>query len=329
MDLHNYGGIELDMANGMDKSTVTAHWEIENHLPKQTHYYFDFLINNFVLDTHKQIKARSAKEKMADELTSSAEHNNTENFENSPLKVDLNRSKKRNKIENLSLITTQFTQNVIQVADKIQKTLSGGDADQETKISSEFPILPGSHLRLNSPALEFVKMITHILGLDKSIESDVLVLKKGLLRFLRVPEFSKEAEFQPPSLSFILPDLLCSFCHMDRDVDLLRDTHFLEDHQQRWACTCGQPYDKDLIESRLVSILENKIMRYQLQDLQCNRCKQIKAETMDSICKNCSGKFKNTVEREELQTSLITFSNIAKAHEFEWLQDTVSFYLQE
>lgn len=47
------------------------------------------------------------------------------------------------------------------VTQKIQHTLSG-DRSSNTDPSAEFPLLPGSHLPLNNPALEFVKFICKV-----------------------------------------------------------------------------------------------------------------------------------------------------------------------
>lgn len=48
------------------------------------------------------------------------------------------------------------------VTQKIQHTLSG-DRSSNTDPSIEFPLLPGSHLPLNNPALEFVKFICKVM----------------------------------------------------------------------------------------------------------------------------------------------------------------------
>ena len=50
---------------------------------------------------------------------------------------------------------------ICSVTQKIQHTLSG-DRSSNTDPSAEFPLLPGSHLPLNNPALEFVKFICKV-----------------------------------------------------------------------------------------------------------------------------------------------------------------------
>lgn len=43
------------------------------------------------------------------------------------------------------------------------------------------PFLPGSHLPLDSPALEFTNSVTHVLGLDPTLTHEVTSLKRLLL----------------------------------------------------------------------------------------------------------------------------------------------------
>lgn len=90
-----------------------------------------------------------------------------------------------------------------------------------------FPNRPGSHIRMTNPALEFIKAVCHVLGLDSTVESQVQVLKKNLLRLIQVREFSEEVQFRDPCLTLLLPDIMCSNCNYCRDLDLARDAEWL------------------------------------------------------------------------------------------------------
>lgn len=112
----------------------------------------------------------------------------------------------------------------------------------------DFPQLFGCHYKLRCPALEFVKYICKVLSLDKNITNQVTKLKKDLLQIVNVREFSKEAEYIDPSLSFIIPQvflfldeffesnflfhlfsifqMICLKCNNSRDIDLCRDPYF-------------------------------------------------------------------------------------------------------
>lgn len=66
----------------------------------------------------------------------------------------------------------------------------------------------------------------------------------------------------------------CSFCNDCRDLDLCRDDELA---RHRWNCrTCEQPYNQANLEQRLVMALQHRVREYQLQDLKCVRCKQVR-----------------------------------------------------
>ena len=78
-----------------------------------------------------------------------------------------------------------------------------------------FPSLPGSHLPLASegvPALEFVKVVCHVLGLDNVVGEQIRKLKRNLLKLVRVREHSpgKENKYDYHPLSFFFA--LSFFC---------------------------------------------------------------------------------------------------------------------
>ena len=50
---------------------------------------------------------------------------------------------------------------ILRITQKIQHALSG-DRSSNKDASAEFPLLPGSYLPLNNPALEFVKYICKV-----------------------------------------------------------------------------------------------------------------------------------------------------------------------
>ncbi len=76
---------------------------------------------------------------------------------------------------------------------------------------SVFPRLPGSHLRLTNPALEFVKSLHRVLSLDDAIAEEVNKLRRNLLRLIGVGEFSQQADWREPCISFVLPEVRWPF----------------------------------------------------------------------------------------------------------------------
>lgn len=57
-------------------------------------------------------------------------------------------------------VSTELTQNIFTITQKIQKKVTG--TRNVTQPSEMFPVLPGSHLPLNNPALEFVKYVCQV-----------------------------------------------------------------------------------------------------------------------------------------------------------------------
>lgn len=57
-------------------------------------------------------------------------------------------------------VSSELTQNFFTITQKIQKKVTG--TRNVTQPSEMFPVLPGSHLPLNNPALEFIKYVCQV-----------------------------------------------------------------------------------------------------------------------------------------------------------------------
>lgn len=57
-------------------------------------------------------------------------------------------------------VANELTQSFFTITQKIQKKVTGSRSSTEP--SEMFPILPGSHLMLNNPALEFIKYVCKV-----------------------------------------------------------------------------------------------------------------------------------------------------------------------
>lgn len=143
-------------------------------------------------------------------------------------------------------VSSELTQNFFTITQKIQKKVMGTRSVSQP--SEMFPVLPGSHLPLNNPALEFIKYVCQVerpplcfplvsavfssvtdlwspqvLSLDTNIVNQVNKLKRDLLRLVDVGEFSNDAQFRDPCNSYILPEVICHHCNFCRDLDLCKD----------------------------------------------------------------------------------------------------------
>ncbi len=273
MDRTNYGGVE-DLKEGK----IDAHWNIAEYLPKTIQEYFLVIVTTFI------VKSYTSENTSPNDLPNS----------DSSLAMDDFMDTSAGNSETSGVLSDLGRQLFVIVQD-IQRTLSG-DHSHADQTSSEFPILAGSHLTMNNPALEFVKFVCNVLALDRSQAQSVDGLKKNLLRLIGTREFSTEASFVNPCLSYILPDVMCEFCNYGRDIDLLRDVPSSSSSSAHappaWGCvSCGHPYNRNQMEGKLGEIVQKRDLSYQLQALVCSKCRSVKASNMGDICSNCSGQW--------------------------------------
>lgn len=112
-----------------------------------------------------------------------------------------------------------------------------------------------------------------------------------------------------------------TFTQLTRDADLLS----LDDPHPRkhWACNrCGHAYDRGACEAALIEGVVKQVASFQMQDLRCSRCKQIKATNLAVHCE-CSGVFRTTEPRSELLKRLKVARAVAEWYSFEAFSDVV------
>jgi len=106
-----------------------------------------------------------------------------------------------------------------------------------------------------------------------------------------------------PSLTLVVPDVICSNCQSIIDLDICRSTDLYEDANMEtpkpvWTCKyCDTPLSKDNIEKRLLDILNRRVLAYQMQDLKCGTCKMVNNQLVQKYC-SCTGKFMQTAGYE-------------------------------
>nr|CAH7746305.1 unnamed protein product [Callosobruchus chinensis] len=189
------------------------------------------------------------------------------------------------------------------------------------KIDSRLPPLADG----TSAALDFVKAVCHILGLDPAMRDAVDTLKSSLLRLINIGEFSEKAVWRDQTVSYVVPQIICKSCNHCRDIDLGRD-QFRSD--TAWLCPlCNTPYDNVEIECIMLEIINRKFLAYNLQDLQCKKCAQIKLENLAKHC-NCSSEFKCIMSRDDIIKLLQTFLSLGKRFNMPALAETVEDVLK-
>jgi hypothetical protein len=185
-----------------------------------------------------------------------------------------------------------------------------------------------------NPSLEFVRTLCHIMSLDRAAVEDVGDLRRNLLRLLGVREFAKEARFVDPSLPLILRNVICSFCNAVVDLDLARDARLWDPTSGRgagvdalpWSCEyCSHPYDLGAIEWALVRDAQKLVVAYQVQDVECRRCKLVKRDNMSMHC-GCSGApYELVVDTKAFYQSIRAMKSVASFHNFQLLSQTIDW----
>jgi DNA polymerase epsilon subunit 1 len=92
--------------------------------------------------------------------------------------------------------------------------------------------------------------------------------------------------------------------------------------QKQWLCGgCGTPYDSDQIERRLVDNVQQKCVRYQLQDLRCTKTQQVAVRAM-ARTSECSAALTLDISRRTFYGQIIILRNLANYYNLEWLSET-------
>uniref|UniRef100_A0A6P7GFS4 DNA polymerase epsilon catalytic subunit n=1 Tax=Diabrotica virgifera virgifera TaxID=50390 RepID=A0A6P7GFS4_DIAVI len=199
------------------------------------------------------------------------------------------------------LLAGEISQTLFQMTEKIHNRLP--------------PMSDGS-----SAALEFVKAICHIISLDPALREPVDTLKSNLLRLIGIGEFSEKAVWKDTTVSYVIPQIICKACNHCRDIDLGRDQYRSD---SAWICPlCNSEYDNTEIECIILNIINKKLLAYNLQDLQCKKCANIKLDNINRHC-TCSADFKCLISKTELIKLLETFYSLAQTFNMVVVSETV------
>ncbi|XP_040949366.1 DNA polymerase epsilon catalytic subunit A isoform X2 [Gossypium hirsutum] len=316
MDQYNHGGILAEShENSQEKSEVdiVSNWNIAQYLPEKIQDHFVLIVSEFLHTPWKYAQEQAANRTSSLDgslCTPSITITAAENFEAHIVQYLKEQ------------ISSYFTEKLLGIVRDIVLHMKGLNGSGKVGQQSVHNVP-----HKGDAALEFIKHVCTVLALDHSIQHDVLVLRKNLLKYVHVKEFAPEAEFHDPCPSFILPNVICSYCNDCRDLDLCRDSALLVDE---WCCAvpqCGQPYDREVMENALLQIVRQRERLYHLQDLVCCRCRQVKAAHLAEQC-GCAGSFKCKEDVSEFRSKMQIFLNIAIRKKFQLLQECTSWILQ-
>jgi len=175
------------------------------------------------------------------------------------------------------------------------------------ELDFSFPILPGSHLNLANPPLEFIKSVCAIFAQAKEFTIEIGILKRNLLDLVGVREFSDEAIFRNPCEPLKLSMVICQHCNNIRDFDFCRDADLFPSNARsitKWKCLmCDCEYDRLAIEFALVDLVHRLEMNFAPQD-------------------------QYTLNPVDIRRKLRTIVNVATVHNLPRLKDCAQMTLQ-
>ncbi|KAI9311051.1 hypothetical protein BX666DRAFT_2032324 [Dichotomocladium elegans] len=312
MDEMNYGGIITRPGEELDPK-VTMDWNICEYLPPAVQGIFQKMVAMFISKAY-QLKV---------------DHPRGIRLERMEIDEEAGNIKEDDTVEERVQLFRDFMRETIM--SKLLRFVNTTLHKQDQSEAYRFPQLSGSYLDLTNPALECTKSVCAVFGLDTALENEVRIVKRNALQSIGgMSDFSPDARFQNPCQYIKLRDVICSKCNFATDLDVCRDRNFtLRDGQpQPWRChSCGAEYDKNLIEQHMLSLVERWLTAYQLQDVQCQRCRIIKRENLLKQCDRCGSEFVGLQSKTDVERRLKVFHNIAQEQKFIYLSEVVKWTL--
>ena len=120
--------------------------------------------------------------------------------------------------------------------------------------------------------------------------------------------------------------MVCQYCTTIRTFDLTRDPDLLAPlpsgvRSRLFPCLkCNHTHDATAIEAALIELLNRQAAAYQLNDLRCTRCKQLKANNLAIYCE-CSGTYSTGEARPDFVKRLQMTASVAEFYAFKNLLD--------
>lgn len=204
MDTSNFAGITCDrpdqIADSSQEIEVDIQFNIETFLPEGMQSDFSEVIASFVVGMYRA--KRQSNSSIRTPLRLLQNGSGTAADPNKTDELDLGRK----------FVSHSLTRLLLgKVHNFVQQT-----ADKDLRELFRFPVLPGSHLKMKNPVLEFIKSTCSVISLSKELASETLILKRNLLDTIKIKEFALEATFRNPCLTFKVPMVVCKNCNTVR-----------------------------------------------------------------------------------------------------------------
>ena len=310
MDQANVGAIVCEDPLAVETPNVLPmemRWNIKQFLPPAIQEDFHTVVQFFIVELFRTRQKRNQAARIPLRVMQSIMPDATQ--------VDAEKTKEIESVQ--EFIARRLTRKLLKIVARIQEKRKDVIMGAETDADFEFPVLPGSHLHLTEPTLEFIKFVCAVFGLVKEYQVETGLLKRNLLELIGVKEFASEATFRNPCEPLKLSNVPCRICDSLRDFDFCRDPDLIPNNtemNQRWLCSsCGGEYDRLVIEMTLIEMLHSLERSFTQQDLKCSKCKQVRSDNVSRYCQ-CSGPYQLTMNKVDLRRRLRTVVNVAIVH---------------
>jgi DNA polymerase epsilon subunit 1 len=159
---------------------------------------------------------------------------------------------------------------------------------------------------------------------DDTLQHKIIALRANILKIMGVGEFETRVKFVDPSLSLIVPSVLCRHCLSVRNIDVLRDEQILGGN---WVCGyCQQPYDVRVFERWIFEDFARRYEAFMAQDLRCGKCLKVQSRRISETCED-GGILQNSISPEELVARMNVVRVAAVRHDFKHLGEAVAGFI--
>ncbi|KAF8901150.1 hypothetical protein CPB84DRAFT_1815239 [Gymnopilus junonius] len=307
MDPANMGGIVCENPLAIEppeELCMEMRWNIQSFLPPAIQDDFASIVQYYIVELFKIRQKLNAVARVPLRPLQNGEPDGTQRD-----------TAKANEMETtLEFISRRLTRKMLRAVENITDRYYDWVKQDKPVEDFSFTVLPGSHLHLNHPPLEFIKFLCAVFGLAKDYQVEIGLMKRNLLELVGVREFANEAAFRNPCEPLKLSNVPCRHCDVLRDFDFCRDPDLLPnnvDVNPKWLCNnCGGEYDRTAIEFLLIDMTRTLERSFAQQDLRCSKCQEIQSDNVSRWCK-CSGSYQFTMNKADVKRKLRTIVNVA------------------
>lgn len=334
-DEYNYGGKACQRVVDAETQTLDTimHWQLNTFLPSQYQPIFHDWVVEFIDLMHRLKRPRQLLNNSDVAISDS-----TVQLTQLPVRQRSSQNDSEESIAPKEILSKPISKPLKRQMLTLLSRHRSELAHPTFVADHSFPLLPGSHLNLQNthPVFQLVISIMHVYCLDRKIQMEARLLRRELLAIFEIKEFSPLAQFENPSSSLKLEQLICENCTMTRDLDLCRDEDILpppqyhdnpsartEAPQRAWTCpTCSHEYNRLAIEEMLIARVQKMLVEWQTQDLKCRKCQKLRVNDFMDHC-GCGGEWTGTVDREGVVKDLRVLERVAGGYEMRMLEGVV------